>query len=73
MYVWACGVVVSMYDFQRSDQSSNPGRCGEMFIIITTTLYCGTSGKCLKTICHGFHPSHVREIEMGTIRKPVGG
>ena len=22
--------------------------------MITTTLYCGTIGKCLKTICHGF-------------------
>ena len=29
-------------------QGSNPGRGGEMFIVITTTLYCGTIGKRLK-------------------------
>ena len=27
--IWACGVVVSMFDFHRSDQGSNPGRGGE--------------------------------------------
>ena len=26
---WACGVVVSMFDFHRSDRGSNPGRGGE--------------------------------------------
>ena len=25
----ACGVVVSMFDFHRSDRGSNPGRGGE--------------------------------------------
>ena len=54
MYVWACGVVVTMFDFHRSDRGSNLGRGGEIFIIIPTTLYCGTIGKCLKTICHEF-------------------
>ena len=62
MYVtqmyWACGVVVSMVDFQ-SDRGSNPGRGGEIFIMITTTLYCGTIGKCLKTMVH---PSHGGEL-----------
>ena len=28
MYVWVCRVVVSMFDFHRSDRSSNPGRGG---------------------------------------------
>ena len=50
----ACGVVVSMFDFHPSDRGSHLGRGGEVFIMITTTLYCGTIGKCLKTICHGF-------------------
>ena len=27
---WACGVVVSMFVFHRSDQGSNPGRGGEL-------------------------------------------
>ena len=54
MYVWAYGVVVSMFDFHRSDRGSNPGRGGEIFIMITTTPYCGTIGKCLKTVCHVF-------------------
>ena len=27
--LWACGVVVSMFDFHRSDWGSNPGRGGE--------------------------------------------
>ena len=27
--MWACGVVVSMFDFHRSDRGSNPGRGGE--------------------------------------------
>ena len=27
--LWACGVVVSMFDFHRSDRGSNPGRGGE--------------------------------------------
>ena len=40
MYLWVCGVVVSMFDFHRSDWGSNPGRGGEIFIMITTTLYC---------------------------------
>ena len=40
VHVWACGVVVSMFDFRRSDRGPNPGRCGEIFIMITTTLYC---------------------------------
>ena len=44
------GVVVSMCDFHRGVRGSNPGRGGEIFITITTTLYCGTIGKCLKTI-----------------------
>ena len=49
-------------------------RGGEIFIMITTTLYCGTIGKCLKTIMLRVHPSHVREIrKMETIWKPVGG
>ena len=26
---WACGVMVSMFDFHRSDWGSNPGRGGE--------------------------------------------
>ena len=52
--VWDCGVVVSMFDFHRSDRGSNPGRGGEFFIMIPKTLYSGTIRKCLKTICHGF-------------------
>ena len=28
-YVWACGVVVIMFDFHRSDRGLNPGRGGE--------------------------------------------
>ena len=28
--VWAYGVVVSMFDFHRSDRSSNPGRGGKI-------------------------------------------
>ena len=27
--LWACGVVVSMFDFHRSDRGSNPGQGGE--------------------------------------------
>ena len=27
---WAYGVVVSMFDFNRSDQGSNPGRGGKI-------------------------------------------
>ena len=29
IYLWACGVVVGMFDFHRSDRGSNPGRGGE--------------------------------------------
>ena len=29
-YIWAYGVVVSMFDFHRSDQGSNPGRGGKI-------------------------------------------
>ena len=46
------GVVVSMFDFHRSDRCSNPGRGGK--IMFTTTLQSGTLDKCLKTISHGF-------------------
>ena len=28
--LWAYGVVVSMFDFHRSDRSSNPGRGGKI-------------------------------------------
>ena len=28
-YIWAYGVVVSMFDFHRSDRGSNPGRGSE--------------------------------------------
>ena len=28
--LWACGVVVSMFVFHRSDRGSNPGRGGEL-------------------------------------------
>ena len=28
-HLWACGVVVSMFDFHRSDRGSNPGRGSE--------------------------------------------
>ena len=31
LYLWAYGVVVSMFDFHRSDRGSNPGRGGEKF------------------------------------------
>ena len=62
---WACGVVVSMFDFHRSDRGSNPGRGGKIFIMITTILYCGTIGKSEN------HLSHVREIgKMEPARKP---
>ena len=27
--LWACGLVVNMFDFQRSDRGSNPGRGSE--------------------------------------------
>ena len=27
---WACGLVVSMFDFHRSDRGSNPGRGGKV-------------------------------------------
>ena len=46
MYVCAYSVVVSIFDFHRSDRDSNPGRGGEIFTMITTTLYCGIIGKC---------------------------
>ena len=29
MLLWAYGVVVSMFDFHRSDQGANPGRGGK--------------------------------------------
>ena len=29
LVIWACGVVVSMFDFHRSDRGSNPGRGSE--------------------------------------------
>ena len=52
MYVWACGLVVSMFDFHRSDCGSNPDRGGEIFMF-TTTIYCGTIGKCLNHYANG--------------------
>ena len=30
MGLWAYGVVVSMFDFHRSDRGSNPGRDGKI-------------------------------------------
>ena len=30
MPIWAYGVVVSMFDFHRSDRGSNPGRGGKI-------------------------------------------
>ena len=48
--IWACGVVVSVFDFHQSDRGSNPGRGGEIFIMITTTLYCGTMGYSLTAL-----------------------
>ena len=30
IYLWAYGVVVSMFDFHRIDRSSNPGRGGKI-------------------------------------------
>ena len=53
MGLWCSGLVVSMFDFHRSDRGSNPGRGGEIFIMITTTLYCGTIAKCLKPYATG--------------------
>ena len=53
LHAWACGVVVRMFDFHRRDRGSNPDQGGEIFLMITTILYCDTIGKCLKTICHG--------------------
>ena len=74
MYVWDCGVVVSMFDFHRSERGSNPGRGGEIFIMITTTLYCGTVGKVSENHMPRVHPSHAREIgKMETAWKPIGG
>ena len=52
MYVWACGVVGSMCDFHRCDRGSIPCRVGEIFIMITTKLHCGTIGECLIPIYH---------------------
>ena len=67
------GIVVSIFDFHRRDRGSNPGRGGEIFIMITTTLYCSTIDKCLKTICHRFTQA-MREIgKMETVWKPVSG
>ena len=36
--LWAYGVVVSMFDFHRSDRGSNPGRAGKISFLFTTTL-----------------------------------
>ena len=40
MYVcmWDCGIVVCLFDFHRSDRGSNPGRDGEIIIMITRPL-----------------------------------
>ena len=38
-YVCMYGLVVSMFDFHRSDRGLNPGQGGKIFIMITTTLY----------------------------------
>ena len=36
--LWASGVVVSMFDFHRSDRGSNPGRGGEKFHVYDYTI-----------------------------------
>ena len=65
-----CGVVVSTFDFRRSNRGSNPVRGCGIFIMITTTLYCGTIGKVSENHMPRVHRSHVREIgKMETIRK----
>ena len=49
--VWAYGVVVSMFDFHRSDQGSNPGRGGEFHNDKHYTLVPSVNPTC--------HPSEV--------------
>ena len=73
IYILACGVVVIMSDFLRSDRGSNPGRGGEISIMITTPLL-RHHGQVSENPMPLVHPSYVREIgKMETVPKLIGG
>ena len=68
MYVCACGVLVSMLDFHRSDQGSNPGRNYHNEHHNTIMRH---HWQVSKNHMPRVHPSHVREIgKMETVQKP---
>ena len=58
----AYGVVVSMFDFHRSDRGSNPGRGGEKFHNVYDYTIDRHPWQVSETHKPRVHPSHVREI-----------
>ena len=64
---WVYGVVVSMFDFHRSDRGSNPGRGGKMVVAVKFhNVYDYTIERHPWQVSENHkprvHPSHVREI-----------
>ena len=59
---WAYGVVVSMFDFHRSDQGLKPGRGGEKFHNIYDYTIEWHPWQVSENHKPQVHPSHVREI-----------
>ena len=59
---WAYGVVVSMFDFHRSDWGSNPGRGGEKFHNVYDYTIERHPWQVSENHKQWVHPSHAREI-----------
>ena len=62
IYLWAYGVVDSMFDFHRSDRGSNPGRGGERFHNVYDYTIERHPWQVSESHKLRVHPSHVREI-----------
>ena len=62
MGLWAYGVVVRMFDFHRSDRSSDPGRGGEKFHNVYDYTIERHPWQVSENHKPRVHPSHAREI-----------
>ena len=60
-YIRAYGVVVSMFDFHRSDRGSNPSRGGKFHNVYDYTIE-RHPWQVSENHKPRVHPSHVREI-----------
>ena len=59
--LWAYGVVVSMFDFHRSDWGSNPNRGGKISLCLRLHFE-RHPWQLYENLKPCVHPSHVREI-----------